>query len=503
MVFSYKINMAHILVIDDEINHLKTIQRILLRTKVEVDIADDTDKVLSMIKTVNYDLVLLDIIMPKINGLELCEIIHRINPGLPIIIMTALMDDDIILKAFEKGAEDFIRKPIQRYELMLRIESILNQKRREEKLLELYKQLQDELEMASVVQKCILPSGFKVYDDSLFSYYSSADSYVTGQLFNYFEFNKSTGVIYSINTDYSGIQGAIVISAMNSLFRNKLFTDIFQHNELSEAMKIFIKKAVSFIPDCSLQFMVGIYSTEDSSLNYSISGKANILKYSFLTKRSEMMTAEDDIENINLQNTENSIEIKYGKTILENDEALIFLSPNIELERYNTQHIGNQSCIRKTIDGSEFSNPFTLPYEISDLLKNDNCVKGDLSILSMTKGIRNYSNSFIVKHENNNITMQPSMNGANFNFEEQIIDVLKALLSGRADVKIAYVSIWKDNGKLELDVSFRTVQNILDDRLKSDLNTKLSEHKTGFSLSRINIFSIEDMHRVRIVLDAI
>lgn len=74
----------------------------------------------------HYDIVLLDIIIPYINGIELCSEIRKVKPEMPILMITALDDVTDKLKGFDAGADDYLVKPFEFSELLARIRAITN-----------------------------------------------------------------------------------------------------------------------------------------------------------------------------------------------------------------------------------------------------------------------------------------------------------------------------------------------------------------------------------------
>lgn len=72
-----------------------------------------------------YDLIITDIILPKLDGLDLCKEIRQIKPDLPIIMLTALGTTDDKVEGFDAGADDYLTKPFEMRELLVRIRSLL------------------------------------------------------------------------------------------------------------------------------------------------------------------------------------------------------------------------------------------------------------------------------------------------------------------------------------------------------------------------------------------
>ena len=116
--------MKKILVIEDEKNIQNIIKEFLESAKYKVNTADDGLEGINLIQNNNYDLILLDIMMPKIDGFVVCEMIRK-NSNVPIIILTALTDEESQLKGFDKLADDYITKPFSMPVVLKHIEAIL------------------------------------------------------------------------------------------------------------------------------------------------------------------------------------------------------------------------------------------------------------------------------------------------------------------------------------------------------------------------------------------
>jgi len=122
--------MPRILCVDDEPANLRVLEALLLSNGYQVAKAANGQEAVSILITDNIDLILLDVMMPKIDGFELCKRIKE-NGRLriiPIIMITALTSKQDRIKGIEAGAEDFISKPFDRAEVMARIRMLLKLK---------------------------------------------------------------------------------------------------------------------------------------------------------------------------------------------------------------------------------------------------------------------------------------------------------------------------------------------------------------------------------------
>ena len=115
--------MKKILVVEDQKDIQNIIKAFLENAEYKVETADDGFEVINLIQKNNYDLILLDIMLPKIDGFTVCEMIRK-NSNIPIIILTALTDEESQLKGFDKLADDYITKPFSMPVLLKHIEAI-------------------------------------------------------------------------------------------------------------------------------------------------------------------------------------------------------------------------------------------------------------------------------------------------------------------------------------------------------------------------------------------
>ncbi len=116
---------AHILIVEDEQRLAEILQKQLQEAGFEAEIATDGYVGKKMLAENNYDLVILDINIPLLNGYELCKEIRKTNNKIVIIMLTALGTPDNKLIGFEAGADDYVLKPFDFRELLARINVFL------------------------------------------------------------------------------------------------------------------------------------------------------------------------------------------------------------------------------------------------------------------------------------------------------------------------------------------------------------------------------------------
>ncbi len=122
-----------ILVVDDEKLIVKGINFSLTQEGMKVDCAYDGEEALKLARNCEYDLVLLDVMLPKMNGFEVCQQIREFS-DMPIVMLTAKSEDMDKILGLEYGADDYITKPFNILEVKARIKAIMRRtaKRQEE-----------------------------------------------------------------------------------------------------------------------------------------------------------------------------------------------------------------------------------------------------------------------------------------------------------------------------------------------------------------------------------
>ena len=116
--------MAKILVVDDEKTIVKGIRFSLLQDGMEVDCAYDGEEALELARKTEYDAVLLDVMLPKMDGFTVCQSIREFS-NMPIIMLTAKGDDMDKILGLDNGADDYITKPFNILEVKARIKAIM------------------------------------------------------------------------------------------------------------------------------------------------------------------------------------------------------------------------------------------------------------------------------------------------------------------------------------------------------------------------------------------
>ncbi|MBN2423752.1 MAG: response regulator [Calditrichaceae bacterium] len=128
-----------IMVVDDSQENIRLLEIILKKANYEVLSAQSGRKALDIINAVIPDLILLDVMMPQLNGYQVCKLLKKDAKlqSIPIIFLTSMSGTEDIVKGFEAGAADYVFRPFNRVELLARLKTHIDLKHSRDKVIEL------------------------------------------------------------------------------------------------------------------------------------------------------------------------------------------------------------------------------------------------------------------------------------------------------------------------------------------------------------------------------
>jgi DNA-binding NtrC family response regulator len=118
--------MSRILVIDDERSIRNTLKDILEFEKYQVELAEDGFKALELLKTSDFDVILCDIKMPGMDGIEVLQKVEEIKPDIPVVMISGHGNIDTAVESIKKGAFDFIEKPLDLNRLLITLRNAMD-----------------------------------------------------------------------------------------------------------------------------------------------------------------------------------------------------------------------------------------------------------------------------------------------------------------------------------------------------------------------------------------
>jgi phosphoserine phosphatase RsbU/P len=218
--------LGSLLVVDDDSFNLEIICPRLERRGYRVDTADSGKAALARIREHAYDLILLDIVMPEVNGMQVLRETRqsRSRAQLPVIMVTSLDSPHDVVDALRDGANDYVTKPIDVEVLLARIGTHVILKRTAEwleesnrRLEQVNAQLRRDLEAAAKVQRSLLPAHTPQFENYEFAWRYEPCEQLGGDNLNIMALSENEIGFYVLDVSGHGVQAALMSVAVNHL----------------------------------------------------------------------------------------------------------------------------------------------------------------------------------------------------------------------------------------------------------------------------------------------
>jgi DNA-binding response OmpR family regulator len=283
---------SRILIVDDNVKNLQVLGGFLHNEGYSVEFALDGNSALDWISRNSFDLVLLDIMMPGIDGYEVCRAVKKEekNKDLPLIFLTAKIDHESVIEGFEAGAVDYITKPFIKDELLARVRTHLEIKKSRDRLAEYLGVIEEKsrnitasIEYAKNIQEAMLKTSleFKELIPEHFILYLPKDI-VSGD-FYWFTCIDNLIVIAVMDCTGHGVPGALMstlgITLLNeTVLREKILRpDLILENLRAKLIKTLSQKGYPGIIKDGIEGSVFCFDTFMNHFHYSGSCNSMII----------------------------------------------------------------------------------------------------------------------------------------------------------------------------------------------------------------------------------
>jgi serine phosphatase RsbU (regulator of sigma subunit) len=215
-----------ILIVDDNPANVEIFQMRLAANNYEIITATDGEMGLAMARDRQPDLILLDIMMPKMDGIEVCRHLRADSslPFMPIIMVTAKADTKDVVEGLEAGADEYLTKPVNHAALVARVKSMLRIKSLHDTVLEQSAQLQAQLETATKIQSLFWPDMPELADGSHIWGVAVPAAYVGGDLYDVILLSDGSLLAYVADVSDKGVPAALVMAALSTTIRSEART---------------------------------------------------------------------------------------------------------------------------------------------------------------------------------------------------------------------------------------------------------------------------------------
>jgi two-component system sensor histidine kinase/response regulator len=356
---------SSIFIVDDNPQNLQVLGKILLENRFKIEFSTSGEAALEWLKKKKFDLILLDINMPGMDGYEVCRRI-RANPdmnNLPVIFLSADAERESILKGFELGAQDYVTKPFDSRELLVRVKTHLKLKESLETLERFNKTLEEKVAERTLLLKetneKLERTNFKLL---------GLDKAKTAFL---------NLISHEISTPLNGIAGPLL------LLRETVHTN--EIDELVDILDISVKRLERFALDAllitKLQTKPGEMKKQKIDLNNLVTEVLVQEKEKILSKDIHIVLENDAAPA--LINGEGSLLKKCLGNVIDNALRFSPVSGKIGIRIFaeGQNYICEFSDSGKGFDKPEFDNVFEL--FTTDSVYTDNCIGIGLPVARM------------------------------------------------------------------------------------------------------------------------
>ncbi|MGV7223291.1 MAG: PP2C family protein-serine/threonine phosphatase [Nitrospinales bacterium] len=212
-----------ILIVDDNPANVEILQMRLMANNYDIITAIDGEMGLSMAKEKHPDLILLDIMMPKMDGLEVCRRLKGDSslPFMPIILVTAKTESKDVVAGLEAGGDEYLTKPIDHAALVARVKSMLRIKLLHDTVLEQSSQLKKQLKTATKIQSLFWPEIPELVAGGHIWAVSIPATYVGGDLYDVIPLPDESLLAYVADVSDKGVPAALIMAALSTQIRSK------------------------------------------------------------------------------------------------------------------------------------------------------------------------------------------------------------------------------------------------------------------------------------------
>jgi sigma-B regulation protein RsbU (phosphoserine phosphatase) len=215
--------LGKILVVDDNEMNRDMLSRRLAKRGHSVDVAEGGNRALGMIAAASYDLVLLDIMMPGIDGYEVLKRIRKDHDpaDLPVIMATAKSESEDVVTALKIGANDYVTKPFDFPVVLARVNTQLALKKSRDELARVHRRMKSDLEAAAKIQQTLLPSTFPDIDGVRFAWRYLPCDELAGDTLNVFQLDDTRVGFYVLDVSGHGVPSSLLSVTLSRLLSGR------------------------------------------------------------------------------------------------------------------------------------------------------------------------------------------------------------------------------------------------------------------------------------------
>jgi len=329
-----------ILIVEDNPESLDILRARLRAHNYEVITALDGEAGLTMAREKQPDLILLDIMMPKMDGIEVCRRIKEDPslPFMPIIMVTAKADSKDVVAGLEAGGDEYLTKPVDHAALVARVKSMLRIKELHDTVLEQSAQLRVQLETATKIQSLFWPKIPDLNEGGHIWAVSVPATYVGGDLYDVIPLPDDSLLVYVADVSDKGVPAALIMAALSTKIRSEALVQ----GEVDKLLETVNDRMYSLTSE------EGFFATIALARYWPSSGKMQLALGGHL---SPLWIGDGEIRNlpqIEGMSLGVKLDVRFEtkEILLSPGESILFFTDGVvEAENENNELLGNDRLI--------------------------------------------------------------------------------------------------------------------------------------------------------------
>jgi serine phosphatase RsbU (regulator of sigma subunit) len=326
-----------ILAIDDSRLNRAIIRKVLSELNMEIDEAQDGQIGLDMLSKKKYDLILVDIIMPNLDGFGFLTKFKSVTNDefIPAILMTGSDDLNSKIKGLRIGADDFLMKPLNEKELVARVLSSLRLKSAYSEIFEKNQLIQKEMEAARKVQEYIIPKKFDIIDYPLVTGRYLPIEDIGGDFYDCYKISDDMSGFLIADVTGHGIPAALVMSMAKMLF-SVYASQLLSPKELFNKINKEIKNLL-----LDSQYITSFYAVYDrATCQLSVSNAGHVMPLFYRAEKNQVLALDTNGYFIGISDETRYEEKKLS--VNKNDRLILFTDGITEIKNYAGEEFGDK-----------------------------------------------------------------------------------------------------------------------------------------------------------------
>lgn len=334
-----------ILIVDDNPANVEILQMRLMANNYDVITATDGEMGLTIAKEKLPDLILLDIMMPKMDGFEVCQKLKGDStlPFMPIILVTAKTESKDVVAGLEAGGDEYLTKPVDHAALVARVKSMLRIKFLHDTVLEQSTQLKKQLKTATKIQTLFWPEIPELEAGGHIWAVSIPASYVGGDLYDIIKLSDGSLLAYVADVSDKGVPAALIMAALSSKIRSESRI----HNDIGQLLSSINSSMFNLISDEGFFATIVIvrYWPKSGKMQLALGGHLQPL---WIVK--DGIGSMPQLNGVSVGITANANYEKKEITLSPGESILLYSDGLIEAENEEQKFYGNERLIRYAKD---------------------------------------------------------------------------------------------------------------------------------------------------------